>query len=56
MNETRVKRKVKLLKNAKTRQDLEKRIMKTGGVWMTTQDVKKNVSKLKTKGARTMAL
>ena len=57
MDETRVKRTAKLLKDAKTRQDLEKRIVKTGGVWMTAQDVKKNILKMKkTKGARTMAL
>ena len=34
----------------------EKKIVETGGVWLTSQDVKKNVAKLKTKGKQTQAL
>ena len=48
--------KVHKVKTYKARGDLEKRIVETGGVWLTSQDVKKNVAKLKTKGKQTQAL
>ena len=56
IDETKIKKEAKLLKDVKAREDLEKRIVETGGVWVTAQDVKKNVSNLKTKGEKTKAL
>ena len=56
IDESKAKKEAKLRKAFKARGDLEKRIVESGGVWLTAQDVKKNVAKLKTKGKQTQAL
>ena len=55
VDESKAKKEANLLKAFKAQGDLEKRMIDSGGVWLTAQDVKKNIAKLKTKGKQTQA-